>query len=110
MIAERLLRGGPIDDLSEAYQRLGQLLADARRPGTHTELAGSAAAAAAFVAGHHAANSPRRRVRSMGVSAFLVLTLAATTGTGAETPETPSNDLPDQSNGPPQVPPRQAEA
>ena len=79
--AERLLSGAPIDDLPEAYQPLGQLLADARRPGTDAELAGSAVAAATFVAAHHAANGPRRRVRSMGASALFVLTLAATTGT-----------------------------
>jgi hypothetical protein len=81
--AERLLRGAPIEDLPEAYQPLGELLAEARRPGTDAELAGSAAAAATFVA-VHAVNTgarPHRRIRSAGVSALLVLTLAATTGT-----------------------------
>jgi hypothetical protein len=79
---ERLLRGAPIEDLPEAYQPVGELLAEARRPGTDAELAGSAAAAATFVA-VHAANTGDRphRVRSVGVSALLVLTLAATTGT-----------------------------
>jgi hypothetical protein len=79
--AERLLRGAPIDDLPEAYQPLGQLLADARRPGTEGELAGSAAAAASFVAAHHVANGPRRRAWSVGASALLAVTLAASTGT-----------------------------
>ena len=79
--AERLLRGAPIEDLPEAYQPLGELLADARRPATDAELAGSAAAAAAFVAAHDAANRPRRRVRSLAGSAFFAVTLAATTGT-----------------------------
>jgi hypothetical protein len=79
--AERLLRGAPIDDLPEAYQPLGKLLADTRRPGTHGELAGSAAAAAMFVAAHSAATSSRRRVWSVGASALFALTLAATTGT-----------------------------
>jgi hypothetical protein len=79
--AERLLRGAPIEDLPEAYQPLGQLLADTRRPATDTELAGSAAAAAMFVTAHSAANGARRRVWSLGASALCALTLAATTGT-----------------------------
>jgi hypothetical protein len=78
--AERLLRGAPIEDLPDAYQPLGQLLADARRPATDAELEGSAAAAATFVAAQ-AANQPRRRVRSVGASALFALTIAVTTGT-----------------------------
>jgi hypothetical protein len=79
--AERLLRGAPIDDLPEAFRPLGQLLADANAPASAEELRGSAAAAAAFVAAHHAANAPRRRMRTMTASVLTALTLAATAGT-----------------------------
>ena len=79
--AERLLRGDPIEDLPDAFRPLGQLLADANAPARTGELRGSAAAAAAFVAAHHAANAPRRRMRTMTASVLIALTLAATSGT-----------------------------
>jgi hypothetical protein len=79
--AERLLRGAPIEDLPDAFRPLGQLLADANAPASADELRGSAAAAAAFIAAHHAANAPRRRMRTMTASVLTALTLAATTGT-----------------------------
>jgi hypothetical protein len=77
---DRLLDGAPIAELPEAYQPLGQLLADARSPALEQELDGSAAAAATFVA-VRAAETPRRRVWSMGALALLALTVAASTGT-----------------------------
>src|SRR4051794_30186603 len=81
LTAERLLCGAPIEDLPDAFRPLGQLLADASAPARADELRGSAAAAAAFVAAHHAANAPRRRMRTMTASVLTALTLAATTGT-----------------------------
>jgi hypothetical protein len=79
--AERLLDGVPIEDLPDAFQALGRLLADANHPACGDELDGSAAAAAAFVAAHDAAKKPRRRTRTMTASVLTALTLAATTGT-----------------------------
>jgi hypothetical protein len=79
--AERLLDGAPIEELPSAYRPLGQLVARATGPATDGELAGSATAAAEFVAAHDAATAPRRRVRSMATSVFVTLTLAASTGT-----------------------------
>jgi hypothetical protein len=79
--AERLLRGGPIDDLPDAFQPLGQLLADASGPATADELDGSAAAAAEFVTAHHTATKPRSRTWSLAASLVTALTVAASTGT-----------------------------
>ena len=81
VIAERLLRGDPIDDLPDAFRPLGRLLGHATAPATAGELEGSAAAAAAFVAGHHASTARRRRTWSMAASVLTALTVAASTGT-----------------------------
>src|SRR4051794_9207724 len=81
LTAERLLCGAPIEDLPDAFRPLGQLLADANAPASAEELRGSAAAAAAFVAAHHAANAPRRRMRTLTASVLTALTLAASAGT-----------------------------
>lgn len=78
--AERLLHGAPIEDVPDAFRPLGRLLADATGPPTGDELAGSAAAAAQFVAVHEAADEPTRRTRSMATSVFLAFALAASTG------------------------------
>jgi hypothetical protein len=79
--AERLLDGVPVEQLPEAFRPLGLLVARAAGPATDGELAGSATAAAEFVAAHHAATAPRRRVRSLATSVFVTLTLAVSTGT-----------------------------
>src|SRR6478735_2537724 len=78
---ERLLRGAPIEELPDAFQPLHQLLADANAPASADERRGSAAAAAAFVVAHDAANAPRRRMHAMTASVLTALTLAATAGT-----------------------------
>jgi hypothetical protein len=79
--AERLLDGAPVEELPAAYRQLGALLARAAGPASAEELAGSATAAAEFVAAHHAATTPQHRVRSLVTSVVVTLTLVTSTGT-----------------------------
>ena len=78
---ERLLDGGAIDDLPDALRPLGEVLAAATSAPSPQELEGSTAAAASFVTARAAAGHTPRRTRSIGVSVFTVLMLAASTGT-----------------------------
>jgi hypothetical protein len=78
---ERLLDGGAIDDLPDALRPLGEVLAAATSAPSPQELEGSTAAAASFVTARAAAGHTPRRTRSIGVSVFTVLVLAASTGT-----------------------------
>ena len=78
---ERLLDGGAIDHLPDALRPLGEVLAAATGAPSPQELEGSTAVAASFVTARAAAGHTPRRTRSIGVSVFTVLVLAASTGT-----------------------------
>ena len=62
---ERLLDGGAIDDLPDALQPLGEVLAAASGSPRPEELEGATAAAASFITARAAATHATRRTRSI---------------------------------------------
>src|SRR4051794_12064664 len=85
--AERMLDGAPVDGISDSHRRVMEILGILARPATPDELEGAAAAAAAFVTAHDAANRPVRRTRPMLALAVTTTLFALSTGTAVAATE-----------------------